>query len=101
MPLIDSLPPALGWGLAGAVLVANLWGFAQMGWDKRLARLDRRRLTEARLRAPIWAGGAPGIWFGMRTFRHKSAKPSFQRAFWLQTVLFLALAGAAAWVLLR
>lgn len=94
--------PGLGWTVALAVLAGvNLFAFLQMGWDKRQARLDRSRVSERRLRAPVWVGGAPGVFAGMGFFRHKSSKPSFQRSLWLQTAGFVALAAGLAWLRFR
>jgi uncharacterized membrane protein YsdA (DUF1294 family) len=63
---------------AGVWLAAvNLAGFALMGRDKSLARRQARRIPEARLFGTAAAGGALGVWLGMRTFRHKTKHASF------------------------
>ncbi len=81
-----------GWPLLAVILSVNLFAFLQVGWDKRQARLARRRVPESRLAAPALFGGLPGLWFAMRTFRHKTRKRSFQ---WR---VALCTAGCAAWL---
>ena len=77
-----------------AVLVvlalANLFAFVLVWWDKRAARLDRRRVPEARLILPVAFGGLPGVLLGMRTFRHKTVKRSFQLKLAAATVVWVA-----------
>jgi uncharacterized membrane protein YsdA (DUF1294 family) len=64
--------------IAVGLLAVNLWAFGQLAWDKRCARVGARRVSEARLIAPVLLGGLPGILLGMSVFRHKTAKRSFQ-----------------------
>lgn len=73
-------PDAPGHALreAGAAPIAlyvaalSLAGFALMGRDKRAARRSARRVPEKTLLIIALIGGAPGIWLGMRAFRHKT-----------------------------
>ena len=62
-----------------AVGAVNLVTFAAFGLDKRLARLERRRIPESRLLGLSFATGLFGGWIGMRLFRHKTRKRSFRR----------------------
>ncbi|MEO0650329.1 MAG: DUF1294 domain-containing protein [Planctomycetota bacterium] len=80
---------------AGALLAVNLWAFGQVGWDKRASIRGARRVPEARLIAPVYLGGLPGIWLGMRTFRHKTIKRSFQLKLLGSTLIWLLVVGAA------
>lgn len=48
-----------------------------MSWDKRQAKVHRRRIPEAVLIAVAVLGGSPGILLGMGLFRHKTRKPLF------------------------
>ena len=88
------------WWLAGGLAAVNLWGFVQVAWDKRAARRRARRVPEARLITPVWLGGPLGVWLGMRTFRHKTVKRSFQLKLALASIAWLG-AVAALVVLLR
>ncbi|MCA8934642.1 MAG: DUF1294 domain-containing protein [Planctomycetes bacterium] len=61
------------------LLVTNLVAFAAQGWDKRLARTKAKSRTPEKtlllLGLPL---GALGMLAGMRYFRHKTKKRSFQ-----------------------
>ena len=60
-------------GLAGLwLLAANLLAFALMGFDKRRARRDGRRVAELTFFSLALLGGSPGAILGMYTFRHKT-----------------------------
>ena len=89
------------WLIAVAAFATiNLAAFVQVGWDKRCAERGRRRVPEARLIAPVYLGGLPGLLFGMKTFRHKTVKRSFQLRVALATAIWLAaLYGVAALIL--
>lgn len=80
------------WFAAALLLFLNLIAFAVQGLDKHFAKRGARRIPERRL---LWFGAmlaAPGMWLGMRTFRHKTRKSSFLAYAWMVTVLNLALA---------
>lgn len=47
------------------------------GWDKGMAKLGRRRISEDSLLFACVAGGAVGGLVGMYLFRHKIRKPKF------------------------
>ncbi|MDF2815562.1 MAG: hypothetical protein K0Q81_1762 [Paenibacillus sp.] len=59
------------------LLILNFAGFAVMGVDKNLAKQRERRIPERRLFLTALAGGAAGIWIGMRLWRHKTMHNSF------------------------
>jgi len=60
-------------------LVLSGLAFTVYGWDKWCATRGRSRVSERTL--VLWAlvGGWPGAYLAMRTFRHKTSKPSFRR----------------------
>ena len=49
-----------------------------MWWDKRKAKKEDWRVSEATLLTMSFIGGAVGIFMGMFRFRHKTRKRSFQ-----------------------
>ncbi len=57
--------------------IVNIIAFAMMGTDKRNAKLKRRRIPEKRMFLTGAAGGAFGIWCGMKAWRHKTQHRSF------------------------
>ncbi len=59
------------------LLALSLAAFAVCGWDKRQARLHRRRVPERTLLLLCALGGAPGFGAGMLLFHHKTRKPKF------------------------
>ena len=56
--------------------------------------------TTSGLPVPI-AGGTPGALLGMRVFRHKTAKESFQLKFWLVVLVQLAVVAGFYWLISR
>jgi uncharacterized membrane protein YsdA (DUF1294 family) len=86
--------------LVAYLVVANLVSFAMFGLDKSRARRDERRISERALIASAAASGNIGGWAGMYTFRHKTAKRSFQVKMVLATALDVAIA-VGAFLLLR
>ena len=64
------------------------------GWDKLMARSNRRRIPEAGLLAAALFGGGTGALLGMLLFRHKTRKPPFPiliPLFFLLQLLLLSL----------
>lgn len=61
-----------------AVLALNMAGLLMMALDKHNARHGSRRIAERTLFICAILGGAPGVWLGMRTFRHKTRHAKFQ-----------------------
>lgn len=84
-----------------AIALANLWAFALCGFDKRAARLGRRRVPELRLLVPVVVGGPLGLLAGMQFFRHKTVKGSFQLKFAIATLVFVAWVAALVWTQFR
>ena len=61
--------------------------FCLMGWDKRRAKKEGRRVPEKTLFSWALLGGAAGGWLGMRVFRHKTKHWYFKFGFPLLAVL--------------
>lgn len=61
-----------------ATVVFSVVAFALYGWDKRQARRDGRRISEATLHRLAMFGGWPGGILGQQFFRHKTQKISFR-----------------------
>jgi len=59
-------------------LLLSFIAFVSYGWDKRQARLSRRRIPERRLHRMALLGGWPGAVLGQQYFRHKTIKTSFR-----------------------
>lgn len=87
-------------GYLGMSLVAGI----AYAFDKSAARTQRQRISERTLLVLGLLGGWPGALLAQRMFRHKTAKASFQAAFWITIVLNLtvlllvAFPEARAWV---
>jgi len=60
--------------------IINLIAFSMMLWDKRKARLNDWRVSEATLLLLCFIGGAIGFFAGMFRFHHKTQKRLFQAA---------------------
>jgi len=58
-------------------LLINLISYFMVWYDKRQAKLDRWRIPEKRLFKLAFAGGAIGVYLGMKRFRHKTKHGSF------------------------
>ncbi len=78
----------------GTILATNLVGVFLMGFDKRRARIGGKRIREDLLLLIACLGGSPGIYTGMRVFRHKTRKLLFRVAI----PLLLLLQGIAMWM---
>lgn len=86
------------WGLIALLWFAgcNLYGFVLMGIDKRRAQKGRWRVKEKTFFLIALFGGAPGVWLGMRRWRHKTKHMSFRLGIpfltmlWGLAVLFMA-----------
>lgn len=108
LALMLSYAVALAWAVSAQALAAwALWvlaainaaTFLSYAMDKRAARQGRRRIRERTLHLWSLAGGWPAAWWAQRVLRHKSAKASFRRGYWLTVLMHGALAGA--WMLGR
>ena len=59
-------------------LVLNVVGYLIMWHDKRKSLKGQWRVPEARFFVIALMGGALGVYYGMRTFRHKTQHLSFK-----------------------
>ena len=73
------------------LLAENLATLITYWYDKRIAGSKRRRVPELTLLGLALFGGTPGAILGMQWFRHKTAKTSFRRKFWLVVIFQLVL----------
>ncbi|SHF99700.1 Uncharacterized membrane protein YsdA, DUF1294 family [Flavobacterium segetis] len=55
----------------------NIIAFLQIGYDKKLAQNQKRRISEKTLLAFVCIGGTIGSGLAMLIFRHKTAKRSY------------------------
>lgn len=78
-------------------LALNLIAFILMGYDKKLAQNNKRRISEKTLLSFVSIGGTVGSGLGMLFFRHKTAKKNYILKFWFIVVLQLL----AAWFYLK
>lgn len=76
------------------LLAINLAAFLVFGWDKLMAKHDRRRVPEKRLFLLAGLLGSVGAWLGMQVFRHKTKHNSF--VFGVPAILVAQMAAAAA-----
>lgn len=79
------------------LLAVNALTYLMYWWDKRRARLGKRRISERELLLWALAGGTPAAALAMRRHRHKTQKRSF-RLWFLAVVLLQA---AVIWSLLH
>lgn len=72
------------------LVLFNLMTFFVFGYDKYLARSNRRRISEKTLLTLALIGGSVGAVFAQKIFRHKSRK--YRNLFWfilgVQFVIF-------------
>ena len=88
----------LGWIY---LLGINLLSFAQFGWDKRLAELGLRRISEDQLLMTAMLGGWIGAYLGRSHFRHKTRKQPFgMRLLGLSSLSALTICGGVIWIIL-
>ena len=76
------------------LLAVNLITFLTFGWDKWMAKRDRRRVPEKRLFLLAGLLGSVGAWLGMQVFRHKTKHTSFVVG--IPAILVAQMAAAAA-----
>lgn len=69
----------------------NVVAFSAFGIDKWKAARRKRRIPEATLLWLAVPASAPGAWFGMGVFRHKTRKISFQLRMVLVTAVNVGL----------
>jgi uncharacterized membrane protein YsdA (DUF1294 family) len=91
---------ALLWHVPGGVALAyfgmSLLCFTVYAWDKSAARSGGWRTKESTLLILGLLCGWPGAVLAQQLLRHKSAKASFQIAFWATVVLNVAGFGVLA-----
>ncbi len=63
----------MGWFL----VIFNIFCFLLVGYDKGRAIKGRSRIREKVFFVMALAGGATGVYLGMKTFRHKTKKQVF------------------------
>lgn len=83
---------------AGWVLLISLYAVAVYGWDKRQAKLQRRRIPEEHLHRISLLGGWPGAMAGQRLFRHKTSKASFKLINAVSVMTHVAILVVAWWL---
>ncbi|MFW9962057.1 MAG: DUF1294 domain-containing protein [Candidatus Sifarchaeia archaeon] len=66
------------WIILTYLVLVNILAFLTMWWDKRKAKKEEWRVSEATLLIMSFIGGAIGILIGMFRFRHKTRKRAFQ-----------------------
>jgi uncharacterized membrane protein YsdA (DUF1294 family) len=76
-------------------LTINLIAFVLIGYDKKLAQNNKRRISEKTLLFWVVLGGTIGSSLAMSIFRHKTAKKSYLLKFFgivtLQIITIIAL----------
>lgn len=76
-------------------LAVNLIAFVLIGYDKKLAQNNKRRISEKALLLWVAVGGTVGSSLAMSIFRHKTAKTSYLLKFFgivsLQIITLIAL----------
>jgi uncharacterized membrane protein YsdA (DUF1294 family) len=87
-------------GIAGYLIVVNMWSAALVWWDKRRARLGRRRIRERTLYLSAFLGGFFGGVWAMRGLRHKTVKSAFIWRYAVAAVGHLFIWGIAIWLAL-
>lgn len=80
------------WLFGGIAVGLSLGAFLLCRADKRRAEVGSRRIPESTLHASELLGGWPGAFVAQRVFRHKTAKTSYQVAFWLIVLVHQILA---------
>ncbi|WP_423599578.1 DUF1294 domain-containing protein [Roseateles sp. MS654] len=85
--LLTHLAWPLPRGLWGTYLAMSFATFLVYALDKRAARLGQWRVKESTLHGLALLCGWPGALLAQHLLRHKSAKPSFRRLFWLSVAL--------------
>jgi uncharacterized membrane protein YsdA (DUF1294 family)/cold shock CspA family protein len=75
------------WVIPAWYAVASVVTWLLYSSDKRRARQGLWRVAEMTLHFAEILGGWPGAFLAQRKFRHKTAKRSFQGAFWLAVVI--------------
>ncbi|WP_320816006.1 DUF1294 domain-containing protein [Flavobacterium sp.] len=72
-------------------ILITVFTFLCFGYDKQLARKNKRRISERNLFILVFLGGTIGGLVGMSVFRHKTNKTSFILIFYGILILQLVL----------
>ena len=75
------------------LLAVNLVTFAVFGWDKLMAKWQKRRVPEKTLFLLAGLLGSVGAWLGMQIFRHKTKHAKFKLLVPVLMAVHLALLG--------
>lgn len=59
------------------LVIVNIVAYAMYGIDKKKAKKNKRRISEASLLTVAIAGGSLGAFAAMKTYRHKTQKIKF------------------------
>lgn len=87
--------------LASPYILLSGLGFLIMGYDKSKAKAGTFRIREGRLLLIAFAGGAFGVYLGMKVFHHKTKHFSFTFGVPLMVLLNLILYVLANYFLLK
>lgn len=68
-------------------IILNIIAFIVIGYDKYLAKVQKRRISEKMLLSFVVFGGIIGAGIAMLFFRHKTAKRSYLFKFWVIVVI--------------
>lgn len=98
---IASVIAALPWWIAAVYGAMSLITFVAYGLDKRAARRSAPRTPENTLLVLGLLAGWPGALVAQQSFRHKTRKRTFRRAFWGTVVLNVAALGVLAWFIVE
>jgi uncharacterized membrane protein YsdA (DUF1294 family) len=90
----------IGLFAAMALVLLNLFAFAQFGMDKARAREGVRRIAEADLLLTAMIGGTIGAYAGRAIFRHKTRKESFSFKLHLIAMVQVGLLAGLGWAYL-
>lgn len=83
------------------LLGINLLTFLVYGWDKLMAKWQKRRVPEKTLFLLAGLLGSVGAWLGMQLFRHKTKHTSFTVGIPAILLAQLACVGAVWYFFLR
>jgi uncharacterized membrane protein YsdA (DUF1294 family) len=89
------------WLALALLCVVNLVAFVAQGIDKVLAERGLRRISEGTLAMLALPLASPGMWMGMRTFRHKTRKLSFLALAVGVTIVNASMVSALIWAFQR
>lgn len=72
------------WGIY--LVLINVFTLTLFGYDKDMAQKNKRRVPEKTLLISTFLGGTLGALIGMRMYKHKTSKASFQIKFILTVI---------------